>query len=52
MKGLTKEEFEMVAACFDCAIKHSDNSLNAAGQLIPLLNKLKGLVESDGNPDD
>ena len=46
MEKLTQEELQIIATCFDCAVKHSENSLQASQQLLPLLDKLEGMAEN------
>ena len=48
---LTKQEFEMICACVDVAIKQSQDSRTAAKQLDPVLTKLEQAVE-DGDSDN
>ncbi|MHC4240678.1 MAG: hypothetical protein ACYSUC_13190 [Planctomycetota bacterium] len=42
---LTKQEFEMLCACVDVAIKQSQDSRTAAKQLDPILNKLQQVID-------
>ena len=48
---ITKQEFEMLCACVDVAIKQSQDSRTAAKQLDAVLIKLEKAVE-DGNAND
>ena len=45
--NLTVEELEMILACVDCAIKHSDNSRLAALKLEPVCKKLEEAAHGD-----
>lgn len=51
MEPLTADELKIIATCFDCAIKNSENSLQASQQLLPLLEKLEGMVK-DGDANN
>jgi len=47
---ITKQEFEMLCACVDVAIKQSQDSLQTALKLNAVLLKLKAV--EDGDADD
>ena len=52
---INKQEFEMLCACVDVAIKQSQDSRQAALQLHPVLIKLEQHLEKaveDGNAND
>ena len=49
---ITKQEFEMLCACVDVAIKQSQDSRTAAKQLDPVLNKLQQVIDKNGDSDN